>query len=212
MMIEETGDPVADLVEAIVRLGAFDTTRSPALMTPEEVAAARRTPVRIRHDDRDLILSYSEDSRIFALYDDEGELYDRLDPPGRHERPEAHNACWLDAAYVDLLTEAGVVQDTGEVRDFEGSAGHLVRIVHPAFHDNGHSSFGDFSRSRLGQQCQYGSRYILGRIEGYPALGEGLRFENLDRSDYHSIRIHRDDMDEFERRYRAHCDARLARV
>lgn len=208
----KTENPIADLAQTITQLEECDPTRSPALMTPEEIAAARRTPVRVHHDGKDLTLSYSEGNRAFALYDEDGEIYDRLDPPGCHERPAEHNACWIDEMYLDLLVDARIVEDTGEVRDFEDTAGHLVRIVHPAFHDGGYSSFGDFSRSRLGQQCQYGSRYIQGKLDGYPALGDGLRFENLDRSDYHSIRIHRDDMDEFERRYRAHNDARLARV
>jgi hypothetical protein len=84
----------------------------------------------------------------------------------------------------------------------------LCTIRHPKFNDAGYSPFGDFSRNRLGQQCQYGSRYITGKIDGYPALGEGLRFKNLDDDNYHAIRIHRDDMDEFECRYRAHIEER----
>ena len=168
--------------------------------------------MKIEHAGQAMTLSYSGENRIFALYDADGEIYDRLDPPGCHERPSEHNTCWIDEAYVDLLTDLKVAEHTGDTRQFDEASGSLMRIVHPDFNDGGYSSFGDFSRSRLGQQCQYGSRYIQGRNEGYPALGEGLRFLNLDRSDYHSIRIHRDDMDEFERRYRAHGDARLARV
>ncbi len=65
-------------------------------------------------------------------------------------------------------------------------------------------------RARLGQQCQYGSRYIEGR-HGCENLGQGLRFNNgningraieLDSRDFHAVRIHRDDCDEFERRYK----------
>jgi hypothetical protein len=63
--------------------------------------------------------------------------------------------------------------------------------------------FGDVSRGRLGQQCQYGSRYIDGRIEGYPNLGEGLRFQGRPEN-YHSFKIHRDDVEEFVRRYEAY--------
>lgn len=168
--------------------------------------------MNIEHAGQAMTLSYSDENRTFALYDAEGELYDRLDPPGCHERLAEHNTCWVDEAYVGLLTELGVAEATGETRDFEEASGSLMRIVHPDFHDGGYSSFGDFSRNRLGQQCQYGSRYILGRIEGYPALGEGLRFLNLDRSDYHSIRIHRDDMDEFALRYANHQAERLGRA
>jgi len=160
--------------------------------------------MKIEHAGQTMILSYSGENRIFALYDAEGEMYDRLDPAGCRERPDEHNVCWIDEAYVGLLTDLGIAEETGETKEFDEASGSLMRIVHPDFHDGGYSSFGDFSRSRLGQQCQYGSRYIEGKIERYPALGEGLRFRNLDRSDYHAIRIHRDDMDEFERRYREH--------
>ncbi len=163
--------------------------------------------MKVEHAGQTMTLSYSSENRIFALYDQDGELYDRLDPPGCYGPPDGHNACWIDEAYVDLLTGLGVAEETGEKRTFAEASGSLMRIVHPDFHDGGYSSFGDFSRSRLGQQCQYGSRYIEGKIERYPALGEGLRFQNLDRSDYHSIRIHREDMDEFERRYRDHLSS-----
>lgn len=59
-------------------------------------------------------------------------------------------------------------------------------------------SFGDLSRGRLNQQCQYGSRYVDGR-HGYPNLGEGLRFRGTP-ADYHTLLIHRDDADEFVQR------------
>lgn len=60
--------------------------------------------------------------------------------------------------------------------------------------------FGDISRSRLQNQCQYGSRYVDGRIEGYPNLGEGLRFLG-NTNDYHSLKIHSADVQEFVERY-----------
>ena len=64
--------------------------------------------------------------------------------------------------------------------------------------------FGDVSREQLGQQCQYGSRYITGVIDGWPNLGEGLRFTGFDDdghvNNYHAMKIHRDDVDEFVRR------------
>ena len=171
--------------------------------------------VKIRFNGLDCDLSYNEFGNMFAA-EYRGEIVEYLcyrRPPF----PPGHNQCWL---YSNLLTQfelRGIV-DQGlagerpscETHDNIGGA-RLVDIIHPEFHDEGYSGFGDFSRGRLGQQCQYGSRYITGRLEGYPALGEGLRFKNLDSGDYHSIRIHRDDMDEFERRYRAYQEERLAR-
>lgn len=66
--------------------------------------------------------------------------------------------------------------------------------------DDKYIAFGEHvAHKRLNQQCQYASRYIDGRIEGYPNLGEGLRFKG-ETSDYHSILIHEDDVDEFVRR------------
>jgi hypothetical protein len=141
----------------------------------------------------------------------------------RHLEAEP-NRCWLLMEFLPMFVEAGIVTPVANVEDEkcdESALGSAVYcdIIHPEFNDGGYSLFGDFCRSRLGQQCQYGSRYIEGRIEGYPALGEGLRFNNgkghnggtrpLNSGDYHSIRIHRDDMDEFERRYKAFCEERL---
>lgn len=69
------------------------------------------------------------------------------------------------------------------------------------------------ARDRCGEQAQYGSRYIDGRL-GYPALGAGLRFRALypkadgsrvvDTSSYHQIQIHRDDVETFVARWFAH--------
>lgn len=68
--------------------------------------------------------------------------------------------------------------------------------------------FGDVARGRCNQQCQYASRYINidGRWteRGYPQLGLGLRFLNLDTCSYHDILIHKDDVEEFVRRYEEH--------
>lgn len=58
---------------------------------------------------------------------------------------------------------------------------------------------------RLGQN-QYISRHVGGR-NGSADLSQGLRFdtERFDASgDYHSIRIHRDDLVEFHERVHAH--------
>lgn len=165
--------------------------------------------MKIRFEDQDLTLDYNEQTRSFGLYDADGELYDRTDPPG-HLQPSAPNTTWVDSHYLDLLVSNGIVTARDETEfDADGKVATLCDIVHGDFNDQGYSLFGDFSRTRLGQQCQYGSRYITGRLEGYPNLGEGLRFLNADSGNYHSIRIHRDDMDEFERRYRSHQADRL---
>ena len=61
--------------------------------------------------------------------------------------------------------------------------------------------FGELVRSRLGMQCQYASRYVGGLCE-YPDLSQGLRFQGS-RSDYHSLTIHQDDVEEFIKRVKA---------
>lgn len=68
--------------------------------------------------------------------------------------------------------------------------------------------FGDLSRNEMGQQCQYGSRYVHGRIDGYPNLAEGLRVKG-DPFDYHSLRMHVDDIPIFMQRYCEHKESRL---
>jgi hypothetical protein len=65
--------------------------------------------------------------------------------------------------------------------------------------ENGFVVFGDVSRGELRKQAQYGSRYVDGVIEGYPNLGEGLRFVG-DTDNYHELLIHKDDIAEFVRR------------
>jgi len=65
--------------------------------------------------------------------------------------------------------------------------------------ENGFVNFGDIARGELRQQSQYASRYVNGEIRGYPNLGEGLRFEG-DPLDYHSLRIHKDDITRFVER------------
>ncbi len=67
--------------------------------------------------------------------------------------------------------------------------------------ENGFVDFGEISRGELQKQSQYGSRYVDGFRGEYPNLGEGLRFEGgLD--DYHSLKIHKDDIEEFVRRFK----------
>ena len=64
-------------------------------------------------------------------------------------------------------------------------------------------NFGDVSRKQLGIQCQYGSRYVDGVLDGWKNLGEGLRFKGKPDM-YHSLRIHKNDVEEFVRRYNEH--------
>jgi hypothetical protein len=178
---------------------------------------------KIRHKGKEYDLHFNENGAMFSIENQRGEVVEWLS--ARRLSPPDHNTCWLNIDFLARMTAAGVVEsdldDQGylkvEILDGEdfGEA-VLCRIVHPLFNDQGFSNFGDFCRSKLGQQSQYGSRYIDGRLDGYPALGEGLRFNNgvgydglmraADATDYHSIRIHRDDMDEFERRYKAHYE------
>lgn len=173
---------------------------------------------KIRHKGREFNLHFNENGAMFSIENQHGDIVEWL--CSRRLHPAKPNQCYLAAEFVAQMSIKGIVEAVqGEVEQgFEESIhGYLLcNIVHPLFNDQGFSGFGDFCRARLGQQCQYGSRYIDGRLEGYPALGEGLRFNNgigyggdvtpLDATDYHSVRIHRDDMDEFERRYNEHRD------
>lgn len=68
--------------------------------------------------------------------------------------------------------------------------------------ENGYVDFGDISRTLLGQQSQYVSRYVDGKMEGYPKLGEGLQFKG-DSEDYFSMKIHKNNVMEFIKRYKA---------
>ena len=60
----------------------------------------------------------------------------------------------------------------------------------------------EFNGDRALGQNQYASRYVDGRLD-YPNLGEGLRWKVVgDTSNYHFIKIHKDDYEEFHRRVR----------
>jgi len=63
--------------------------------------------------------------------------------------------------------------------------------------------FGEVARDRCGMQCQYASRYLMGDLDGYPKLGEDLRWFGR-TEDYHGLMIHKDDADTFVRRAREH--------
>ncbi len=58
--------------------------------------------------------------------------------------------------------------------------------------------FGDVARDKIGEQCQYVAHYVDGR-HGKPNLGAGLRIVG-DPADYHGLKIHADDVDEFVNR------------
>jgi hypothetical protein len=61
--------------------------------------------------------------------------------------------------------------------------------------------FGDVALYLLNEQTQYASYYISGKIRGYANLGDGLRFSGR-YTDYHTVKIHKDDIEEFIRRWR----------
>ena len=55
--------------------------------------------------------------------------------------------------------------------------------------------FGDVCRGKLGMQCQTGY-YMLEGFHGYPKMKEGLRIIG-DTHSYHSLKIHKDDVQKF---------------
>jgi hypothetical protein len=73
--------------------------------------------------------------------------------------------------------------------------------------ENGYVHFGDIALDLLKQQSQYASRYVDGRIEGYPNLGDDLRFQG-DSREYHELLIHKDDAKEFVKRVREYREKR----
>ena len=62
---------------------------------------------------------------------------------------------------------------------------------------DGYVEFGDVVRGELGMQSQYASRYISGLDR--PRLAEDLRVKG-DPSNYHFLKIHKDDASEFIKR------------
>lgn len=51
--------------------------------------------------------------------------------------------------------------------------------------------FGDVARKQIGQQCQYARHYLKN-----PEINEGIRWEGK-FEDYHSLTIHKDDVEKF---------------
>jgi len=62
--------------------------------------------------------------------------------------------------------------------------------------------FGDVCRNQLNMQCQSGY-YRLKGLQGYPVMGKGLRVIGNDFN-YHSLRIHKDDIQKFKDRIDAY--------
>jgi hypothetical protein len=64
-------------------------------------------------------------------------------------------------------------------------------------------NLGDVCREQLAMQAQYGSRFaFIEWADEYPFCGEGLRFKG-DSDDYHSVKIHKDDVFTFVARVNA---------
>ena len=76
---------------------------------------------------------------------------------------------------------------------------------------DGFVNFGDIAMGELRQQTQYASRYVYGSIEGYPNLGDGLRFKEYEegRSNYHALKIHVEDVPAFVKRYQEYQEEKL---
>ncbi|MDO8507902.1 MAG: hypothetical protein Q7S53_05065 [bacterium] len=65
----------------------------------------------------------------------------------------------------------------------------------------GFVKFGVISHDLLGKQSQYGSRYINKNFsDEYPYLGDGIGIKG-NPDDYHEVRVYKDDIEEFVRRY-----------
>ncbi len=62
--------------------------------------------------------------------------------------------------------------------------------------------FGNFARGTFNMQCQYFSRYLHGKIEGFPKLLESVRILGEPTKNYHDVYIHADDCEPFEKAYR----------
>lgn len=91
-------------------------------------------------------------------------------------------------------------RDTGKI------IGEFYRDEHGSIYErlaDGTVAFGDVARGLCGQQSQYASFYVEGKVKGYPALGSGLRFSG-DPMDYHDLGIHPDDVEEFVVRMNAY--------
>lgn len=67
----------------------------------------------------------------------------------------------------------------------------------------GYVNLGDVSRNVFGRQAQYGNRFFDKKMADamkIPYIGEGLRILGT-TSNYHAMKIHKDDIEEAIRRY-----------
>lgn len=64
---------------------------------------------------------------------------------------------------------------------------------------DGFVDFGEISRNLLNKQSQYGGDFVFG-VRGCPNLTEGLRVVG-EKTHYEGIKIHKDDINEFVKRY-----------
>jgi len=81
-------------------------------------------------------------------------------------------------------------------------------------------NFGDVYRKHFGGQCQHGCRYTgiapegdgvhntYWQQDGYPDLGVGLLFKG-NTNNYHSLLIHKDDVNVFVKRYKKWVEAKM---
>ena len=77
--------------------------------------------------------------------------------------------------------------------------------------NNEYVNFGDVvARGKLGMPCQYISRYLHGKIEGWPNLAKGLRIKGDPVNMFHFVTMHKDDVDEFAKRYREYIERAVA--
>ncbi len=136
--------------------------------------------------------------------DDDNDGFDRYGYSGNGCGPDRAGHSEMD--YLNASTEAyRQHNESGDDYDFEDDCSIYFDVAREwctrALGDlPNYVSFGDISRNQMGEQCQYGSRYITG-MDGYPQIGAGLRFRNLTEN-YHKILVHRDDVEEMLVHYR----------
>lgn len=95
--------------------------------------------------------------------------------------------------YLQLTTELEKMMDDKKLTPDE-----IAKIGGMVEKEEDYVNFGDVARKDLGMQCQYASRYH-GGVHGSPNLTQGLRVTGTP-SDYHSMKIHKDDVAEFVKR------------
>jgi hypothetical protein len=119
---------------------------------------------------------------------------------------------WLEEIATRLRAPLGedAGMDAKAAHDAIPRGGSVEAMRHAEENVAEYVDFGEVARGRLGQQCQYVSRYVSG-VCGWPVLSAGLRFLG-DPHYYHGLRIHRDDVDEFVRRIEEHQQSQEGEV